>query len=53
VPAEVNAAPGDMVAVNVEEAQLAKFAANQIPILRVSRITEVRSRALAGLGAAQ
>ncbi len=50
VPQELRAAPGDVVAVQLEDLQPSRLAANQIPMLRVSRITEVRSRAFAGLG---
>jgi hypothetical protein len=51
VPAELKPASGDLVAVQVEDS-LPRMVAQQVPMLRVSRITEVRTRAFAGLGSA-
>jgi hypothetical protein len=53
IPPELRAVPGDVVAVNIEEAQVSRTAASQVPMLPISRVTEVRSRAFAGLGAAE
>jgi P pilus assembly chaperone PapD len=52
VPQELRVSPGDTVAMQIEETQLSRITANQVPMLRVSRVTEVRTRALAGLSPA-
>jgi hypothetical protein len=51
IPQELKASPGDVVAVDLQPEQLSRLTANQVPMLRVSRVTEVRARAFAGLGA--
>lgn len=46
----LEASPGDLVTVQLEDRLPARLAAEQLPMLRVSRITEVRTRAFAGIG---